>query len=272
MAVSNLTITQQRAEFVDFTQPWYDAGLRIMIPTEGGHGAGSVIQGLSDAGHLRAYAWVLGVIILATIGLTIFDRRFDKEFHERWRDGLAHSFHSVMSVATSGRPPSRKNLFGWIGRIWSAIWLIVGIGVVAYITSSVTSVMTTLSITGVINGPDDLPGKIVGVSEGSTAEDFARSIGFTVRTADGVAAGAQALVDGGIDAFVGDAPVLEYYAHTNPALGLEVVGPIFQPEKYGFALPLDSRLTNDITVELLGLKEAGAIEEIDSHYFGSDLN
>ncbi len=86
-----------------------------------------MIEGLADAGHLRAYASVLGIIILATIAPTIFDRRFDKEFHQRWRDGIAHSFRSVMSVATNGRPPSRENLFGWIGRIWSTLWLIVGI-------------------------------------------------------------------------------------------------------------------------------------------------
>lgn len=270
VAVTNLTINQRRAELVDFTQPWYDAGLRIMIHEDAATGFGAVIQGLSSAGHLEAYAWLITVIILATILLTLFDRRFDKEFHERWRDGIAHSFHSVMSVATTGRPPSRKNLFGWIGKIWSAFWLIVGVAVVAYITSSVTSVMTTLAIEDTINGPADLPGKTIGVSDGSTAEDFARTFGFGVQTYPGVATSAQALISGEIDAVVGDAPVLEYYAHINPDLGLDVVGQIFQPEKYGFALRLDSPLTQQLTVELLGLKQDGTIDRINSNYFGSD--
>lgn len=30
-AVTNITITEKRAEVVDFTHPWFDAGLRIMV-------------------------------------------------------------------------------------------------------------------------------------------------------------------------------------------------------------------------------------------------
>ncbi|HBQ33967.1 MAG TPA: ABC transporter substrate-binding protein, partial [Ochrobactrum anthropi] len=37
-AVTNLTITEQRAEIVDFTHPWFDAGLRIMVHTQAGSG------------------------------------------------------------------------------------------------------------------------------------------------------------------------------------------------------------------------------------------
>jgi len=77
--------------------------------------------------------------------LTFFDRRFDKSFPESWREGIAESFYTVMSVATSGKPAKRSNLFGWVGRIWQGLWLVCGVAVVAYVTSSVTSVMTTLS-------------------------------------------------------------------------------------------------------------------------------
>ncbi|WP_352728857.1 transporter substrate-binding domain-containing protein [Mesorhizobium sp. M0276] len=31
VAVTNLTINQSRAELLDFTQPWFDGGMRIMI-------------------------------------------------------------------------------------------------------------------------------------------------------------------------------------------------------------------------------------------------
>jgi len=73
-AVTNLTITRNRAEVVSFTQPWYDAGLRLMVPEEGGASGWDVISGLGDAGHLRAYAWLAIVILLATLGLTLFER------------------------------------------------------------------------------------------------------------------------------------------------------------------------------------------------------
>ena len=151
VAVTNLTITQSRAERIDFTHPWYDAGLRIMINEDRGTGFWDVVTGLRESGHLRAYAWLAFVIVAATVLMTLFDRRFDKDFPQRWRDGISESFFSVMSIATSGRA-ARRNLFGWVGRIWQALWLVCGVAVLAYITSTVTSVMTTLS-----HQPDQQP-------------------------------------------------------------------------------------------------------------------
>ncbi|WP_223426581.1 transporter substrate-binding domain-containing protein [Tateyamaria pelophila] len=270
VAVTNLTISEERHQRMDFTQPWFDAGLRIMVTGEGATGFRAVYNGLADAGHIKAYGWLAFVILLATIGFTIFDRRFDKDFHPRWTDGIANSFYTVMQIAVSGRMPSRKNLFGWIGKIGQALWLIVGLGVVAYITSSVTSVMTTLAITETINGPDDLPGKRVGVFEGSIAQEFGEVRGYDIRVFERVDTAAQALVEGQIDALVADAPVLEYYAHLNPGLDLNVVGPIFAPDKYGFALPPGSDLTKALTIGLLALWEDGTVRALDTDYFGHE--
>lgn len=267
VAVTNLTITQNRAERIDFTHPWYDAGLRIMINEDRGTGFWDVVAGLRDSGFLRSYAWLAFVIVVASILLTLFDRKFDKDFPRRWRDGIAESFFSVMSVATSGRAP-RKNLFGWAGRIWQALWLVCGVAVLAYITSTVTSVMTTLSLTNQINSLADLPGKTVGVFTGSVAEDFARGAGLRRRSFDHVDEAVTALLDGRIAAIVGDAPVLEYYAGSHPDMAVAVVGPIFEPDKYGFGLPFDDDLTRQLTIELIGAHERGLVEDLRSKYFG----
>jgi len=125
VAVTNLTITRDRAERIDFTHPWFDAGLRIMINEDRGTGFRDMFQGLQASGHLRAYAWIAAVIVVATILLTLFDRRFDKNFPKRWRDGIAESFYSVMSVATSGKPVAqepvrlgRAHLAGAVAGLW----------------------------------------------------------------------------------------------------------------------------------------------------------
>ncbi|WP_074896977.1 transporter substrate-binding domain-containing protein [Nitratireductor indicus] len=268
VAVTNMTVIRDRAERIDFTHPWFDAGQRIMVRENAGGGVSKLIAGLSESGHLRAYAWIGIVIIMATILVTLFDRRFDKDFPHRWRDGLAEGFYTVMSVATSGKPPARKNLFGWIGRFWQGLWLVCGIAVLAYVTSSVTSVMTTLSLTNQINSVADLPGRLIGVQPGSVSEDYARQAGLNIRHFDHIAQAAEALIDGQIDAIIGDAPVLEYYAHTTPQHPITVVGPIFAPDKYAFALPRQSELTRLLSVELIGAHESGVIEEFRTRYFG----
>lgn len=270
VAVSNLTITRDRAEIVSFTQPWYDAGLRIMVPETGGSGGfWGVIDGLKDAGHLRAYAWLFVVILLATIGFTVFDRKFDPGFPKRWPEGIAESFYHVMSIATSGKA-SRKNLFGWMGRIWQAFWLLIGVGVIAYITSSVTSIMTAVSLTQGIGSLADLPGRSVAVFEGSVSQDYMTELGIETRAYPGIRESVDALSAGRVDAIVGDAPVLEHFAHSNPGQQLTVVGNIFHPDKYGFAFPHDSELTHPVTLHILDLIEDGTLAEIRMRHFGDE--
>lgn len=268
LAMTNLTITQQRALKVDFTQPWFDGGMRLMVSTEQGTGFRGIVRGLTQAGFITAYAWIAFVMLLATVLLTLFDRRFDKSFPARWRDGIAESFYTVMSVATSGRPPARKNLFGWLGRIWQALWLVCGIAVLAFVTSSVTSVMTTLSLSNQIHSVDDLGDRPVGVLDGTVEENYAREQGLVARSYADLSDATTALINGEITAIIADAPVLEYYAHINPALPVNVVGRLFERDKYGFALPRHSPLTRDVTLAVLGAVDAGRIEELSSKYFG----
>src|SRR5690606_16696775 len=126
---------------------------------------------------------------------------------------------------------------------------------------------TTLSLTNQINSVADLPGRPVGVEAGSVSEEYARERGLDLRLFAHTHEAVEALLTGEIAAIVGDAPILEYHAHTNPQQPVAVVGPIFAPDKYGFALPLGSELTRTLTVELIGAHESGVIAEIRERYF-----
>ncbi len=267
VAVTNLTITRERAERIDFTHPWYDAGMRVMTLGEGGSSE-ALWSAMRRSGHLRAYAFLGLVLLVATWALTVFDRRYDKNFPKRWGDGFAESFYHVMSVATSGKA-KRNNFFGSVGKVVAALWMVCGVAVVAYVTSSVTSVMTTISLTRQINGVADLPGKTIGVLEGSTAEQYAQSVRFDFRRYSGIDAAVRALDDGIIIALIADAPVLEYYAYTRPGSGVAVVGDTFNKDKYGFGLPHGSDLTRTLTVRLVGMHESGGLEALRAKYFGS---
>ena len=268
IAVTNLTITRVREKVLDFTQPWYDAGLRIMVADTSPSGFSGVIAGLRSAGHLRAYAWLALVIAVATVAMTLFDRRFDREFPRKWQEGISESLYHVVSIATSGKA-TRKNLFGWKGRIWGAFWMICGVAVVAYITSSVTSVMTTVSLESGIHSLADLSDNVTGVFTGSASEEYLRNRGIRVRTFDNIDSAVDALQAARIDAIVADAPILEYYAHRHPDENVSVVGNLFHPDKYGFAVRQQSPLAERVTLELLELHELGVIEQLRLRYFGS---
>ena len=267
VAITNLSITRERAERLDFSHPWYDAGMRVMVLDQTG-GSGGMWSALRQSGHLRAYAFLVCLMLLATLALTLFDRRYDKEFPKEWHDGLAESFYQVMSITTSGKA-KRKNTFGSAGKILAALWMACGVALVAYVTSSVTSVMTTISLTRHINGLEDLPGRTVGVLAGSTAERYARSVRFDLVPYQDVDSAVEGLRDGSIMALVADAPVLEYYAHSHPGSGVVAVGSTFNRDKYGFGFPHGSSLRAPLTVQLVGMHESGDLEVLREKYFGS---
>jgi polar amino acid transport system substrate-binding protein len=223
---------------------------------------------LKQSGHLRIYAWIAVLIVVATIVLTLIDRRWHPEFPEKWREGFAESFYHVMSVATSGST-SHRNLLGWGGRILGALWLACGVAVVAYVTSSITSVMTVSTITHQINNFGDLGGKRVGVLAGSIGETYCRAAMLDIVSYDTMEEMVDALLKGRVAALVRDAPVLEWYDNAHPELPITEVGPVFEPEKYGFALPSGSVLTRPISEAILKLKDNGTLDTLRAKYFGT---
>ncbi|HWJ75615.1 MAG TPA: transporter substrate-binding domain-containing protein [Kaistia sp.] len=270
IAVSNITVNESRARRIDFTQPWFDAGLRIMINERSHASVVDVIGELRDAGFLTAYARIGLVLLIATVLMTFFDRHFDAAFPKRWRDGFGESFYTVMQIATTGKPAARKNLFGWIGRVWQGIWLMAGVAVIAYVTSSVTTVMATLSAANQIRNIGDLEGHTIGVIKDTVSDDFVREQGLrniAFLTFDEAIA---ALQSGDVDAIIEDGPVLQYYMYTHPRADVRLVGPRFEPSKYAFGTPQNSVLRRPVTIELLSSEEHDEIDKLRVKYFGQE--
>ncbi len=267
IAVTNLTITHDRLRHIDFTQPWFDSGLRIMINENRATGFRDLAARLTDAGHVRVYLWIGLAILGATLALTVVDRIYDPDFTRNWPAGMANSFYHVISVVTSGRAP-HKELWGAFGRVVAAIWMLVGVAVVAYFTSSITSIMTTNSLRAQINGLADLPGRVVGTLSGTASESHALDLGLTTESFRALDGAVAALVSGRVAAIIGDAPTLEYYDQTHPALPITEVGPLFHPEKYGFGLPIGHPLSRQISQQVVAAHESGSIERLRRKYFG----
>ncbi len=265
VVVSNVTISSARLKHLDFTQPWYDSGLRIMIKE---NRSANIFAKLAENGYLQTYMWLAGLLLVATFILTLVDRRFDAFFPRTWKRGLAESFFHVISATSTGKT-THKLLFGAFGRIFSALWILCGIAFVAYITSSITSTMVGTSMTHSINNRTDLAKKIVGVQSGSVAETHAQLLALDIRRFRNTTEATEALLDERIDAIIDDAPVLEYYDTLHPELPLTVVGGIIKPEKYGFALPPGSKLTAPLSVQLLELHESGLLDNLYAKYFGA---
>ncbi len=267
VGVTDLSITSERLQLVDFTHPYLDAGLQVMINEKHRGGFAELIRGLSEAGHLQVFEAGALVLLFASIALTIYDRRTDPTFHRSWIVGLSESFYHVVSLATAGRASHRPVVSGAAGNWLAGLWLICGVTIVAYITSSITSVMTVNRIHGQINGPGDLAGKKVGSVTGSNAAAYCHSARLDTEEFPDIDSAVKALVDRRIDAIVYNSWTLRYIDKQHPELPITVVGPLFELRKFGFALPQGSSLRMPINLTLLRLSEGGYIRQIGSQYF-----
>ncbi|MDP3068444.1 transporter substrate-binding domain-containing protein [Methylocystis sp.] len=275
VAVTELTINAERMERMDFSQPWFDAGLQMMIHQAPPAGFWSFFEQLEENGHLRVYLWMgLGVIV-ASFLLTALDRRLDPEFPAEWKQGFSESFYHVLSVLTSGKT-NHKPVFGSYGTMIAGIWLVMGAGVVAYITSSITSVMTVNSLErrmwvadkGRIEDLADLKGKIVGTLSGSVANMYVAKAGLSGRGFSTLGNLVNALAENRVDAIVGDQPSLVYHLHQHPDLPVIAVGKVVRHEKYGFALKAGSPIRLKLSKQVMLAWETGLIDRLRKKYLG----
>lgn len=92
---------------------------------------------------------------------------------------MAESFYYVVSILMTGTT-NHKPMFDSYGRILVALWLVMGVGVLAYVTLSITSEMTINLMERRLGQADkvkiedllDLKGKTVAVLEGSVASMY----------------------------------------------------------------------------------------------------
>ncbi|HUO05097.1 MAG TPA: transporter substrate-binding domain-containing protein [Candidatus Binataceae bacterium] len=268
VGVTDLFITSVRLKRIDYSQPYFDSGLQVMVDSNRQSDLGELIRGLSQAGHLRVFGITFAVIMLATIVLTIVDRKMDPEFPENWIPGLAQSFYHVMSTSTAGSSSHKRLIPGAVGYVISAVFLACGVLLIAYVTSSITSVMTINNIRGQVGGPEDLVGKRVATIVGSTAEAYCRSAGLNAESFADIDTAVRELLSRRVDAIVYDSPTLRYFDRQHPEMPVTEIGPIFEPRKYGFALAKDSPLRIPINQQLLELSEDGYSRSLNRKYFG----
>lgn len=268
LAVTDLTVTGERLERMEFCQPFYHSGLTIMINEDRRVSFTRLLDSLRSSGSLELAGIACAAILALTVVVTVVLRRLNPAFSQHWHHGLAESFYHVVSVAMTGKT-TYKGTVGPLGRVVAAIWILCGVAVVAYITSTVTSEMTANKLRDAISGPGDLAGKTVGVVRGTTSADYSKAQGWQTLGFDHLPLAVDALVAREIQAIVFDAPALQYYDHAHPELPLAEVGPIFDPSRYAFALPAGSPHRIPFNVALLQLEEAGVGAKLRAQYFGT---
>ncbi len=268
VAIGALSVTTARAEVVDFSYPFYSSGLQILAQSKGDSSAFAAFRGLLKMDTFK----VVGVLVLALLInshiLWWLERRRNPEsFPDDYKTGLVEStWWSVCTLITGGC--ENKAPIGLLGRLSAVIWMLTGIGLTAYITATLSATLTVNNLTTDIKGLGDLKNATVGSVNGSAAATFVQEQKLAFKGYDDIDSACRALAAGEIKAVIYDAPILRYYLSTNPGASLQLVGELFEKQKYAFALQEQSLQRTPVTLALVKAEEDGYLDELDKKWFG----
>lgn len=255
LAVANISITADREEIMDFSLPIYDSGLQIAI---------------SDLGVRPQFWWslvsthsllIVGIltVIFLVVGLVIHQGAQQSD----WKRSLPGSYWYLITFGQYGEslPVTLKNRLLFLFWMFS---LVVGLVI---ITAEVTSNLVTEKQGSSITSYEQLAHRQVGVTAGSTSENFLRREGINVIPYDSFNRMMGHLREGQLDAVVHDAPILDYYVSHDPDGSIVTVGPVFNKEQYGIAFPTSSPLREPSNSTLLRMKEDGTYDQLYEKWF-----
>ncbi len=267
LAIANISITALRETRMDFTQPIFEAGLQIMVPSEAARQP-SLLHALLSRELFIAIGLAFAILLGGGMLMWSFEKRaqpyFDRKLNEAWFPSFWWALNLVVNGGFEERMPRTP-----FGRLLGVVLVVSSLFIVSVFTARITSVMTVDAITGSVNSVNDLYGKQVGTISDSTAASFLNRREIDYTGYGDLQDMLNAFENKDLDAVVFDAPILSYYASHEGRRMATMTGGIFLRENYGIAFPTGSPLVEDVNQALLSLREDGTYDEIYRKWFGA---
>jgi len=262
-----LTVTSDREEVVDFTHPFFVTGLGIAVSYQPA-GFWQSLTALFSPDFFWIVLLLLLLILFWGFLVWVFERQENREeFGGTAAEGLGSGFWwAAVTMTTVGYGDKSPRTLG--GRIVGFIWMFTAIIVISFFTASIASSLTINQLDSRINGPEDLPDARVGALAESATLTYLDEERINSATYATISDGLQAVNDGEIDAFVHDAPILQYYTQLGFRNRVRILPNTFNDQYYGIALPLNSSYRNDMNQIILDYIASDEWNELVNRYLG----
>ena len=271
LGIAAISITSERENRFDFSQPIMNSGLQILVRGTAANVEPNPLRELMQLFFSRTILIWLGIALL----LILIPAHLIFLVERHHRNGIIPStnyfpgiFHAMFWAAGTLATQADQMPRHWMARIVAVLWMFTGVVFVAFYTAQLTASLTAQQIRGPINSPQDLVGKNIGTTRGSTATVYLNEVKAQILEFEKVDDLYNALLNQQLDAVVFDSPALLYYV-THDGRGLaRIVGNVFHNEDYGIVFPTGSPLRKHVNEALLALRENDTYQRIYEEWFG----
>jgi polar amino acid transport system substrate-binding protein len=159
LAISAISVTSQREQSFDFSQPIFDSGLQILVRSQGSQGAiGRLVNSLFTPTLFQLLGIMAVIVLIPAHIIWLVERNHKGGFLENsaYFPGIFKAcWWAAATLATQAEEMPKS---AW-GRIMAVIWMFISVVFIAYFTATVTASLTVDQLQSNIKGPGDLPGK-----------------------------------------------------------------------------------------------------------------
>ncbi|KAI3888565.1 hypothetical protein MKW92_027341, partial [Papaver armeniacum] len=260
--VGDVTIIASRSKYVEFSQPYSDSGVRMIIPRTD--------EKFTNGRWWFLWPWTMDLwftTIAFFLSTGFFVWMFEKGKNPEFQGPLSQQLGKYLSFSFSisvfaHKEKLESNYSRFIVSLWSFVVYILMGCFIANLTSMLTA--NNLQI-GTITGS-------VGYQNGSFVRGLLKDLGYQpskLVELSTIEEYADALRDGRVSAIYDEIPYikvfLEHYCDE-----FTVTGPTYPAGGFGFVFPLDSPLVSYVSHKVLEFAEANKTKGVVRKWFGSD--
>ncbi|WJX35445.1 hypothetical protein P8452_23435 [Trifolium repens] len=269
--VGDVTITANRSEYADFTMPFTESGVTMIVS-------------MKDSRKKNAWTflkpltwdlWIASACSFVFIGFVVWilEHRINNDF----RGSPSHQIGTTLWFSFSTMVYAhREKVVSNLARFVVVVWFFVVLILVQSYTASLTSLLTVEQLRPAITDVNQLlKNKMnVGYAKGSFVYGILKNLGFPdsqliiyQSPEECNELFIKGSVNGGIDAAFEEVPYVKHFLGMYSCSKYVMVEPRFKTGGFGFAFPKGSPLVADISRAILNVTQGDKMKTIEKTWF-----
>ncbi|XP_010098408.2 glutamate receptor 2.7 [Morus notabilis] len=266
---ADMTIIANRSLYVDFTLPYTDSGVTMIVPIKSMEMKNAWV-------FLKPWTWELWVTtccFFLFVGFVVWllEHRINNDFRGPPSHQVGTSFWFSFSTMVFAH---REQVVSNMARIVLIIWCFVVLVLTQSYTASLTSLLTVQQLRPTLTNVNELlKNKVnVGFPNGSFVLEMLREFvplePSQIKVYKSLQHLGELFENGDIEAAFDEIPYVKLFIAKHCS-NYAMVGPIYKTAGFGFAFPRGSPLVRDVSRAILNVTEGNKMKEIENAWFTS---